>query len=101
MVAAAKPKKRKATKGEQLSEIEELLTKIEAAEDACTTARLEFDDRKEAAKSAKGTYQTRVDELRDLCRTRRRWAEERKKQPLLEAAEKKQEVGAAQNGEES
>lgn len=83
-----KPKAHKQSKQELIDEAVELLGKIEKAEKAVTVAEIEWDAKKEAAKTAKGVWLTRVSAMRDLARTRDRWAAERKKQPLLAAAEK-------------
>lgn len=72
-----------------MDEIVELLGKIEKAEEAVESAALEWDSKKEEAKTAKGVWMTKVSELRDLCRTRKRWAAEAKKQPLLNQVEAK------------
>lgn len=77
-----KPGKRK-TKGETIEEVTQLLEQIEAAEDAVQEAEIELDSAKDIAKTAKGVWLTRVSELRELVRSRRRWAAEAKRQPLL------------------
>jgi len=83
----AKTKKAKRTakksKGEQIAEVVDLLTKIEEAEDAVLEAENEVDTRREELKTAKGVWHTRVSEMRELVRTRKRWAEEAKRQPLF------------------
>jgi hypothetical protein len=78
---------KKATKQMALDDIEALLTQIEAAELDVQKAAIELDARKEAAKTAKGVWLTRIETLQTLIGTRRRWNEERKRQPLLAAAE--------------
>ena len=79
----APAKKKTPTKGESLAEVVELLEKIEKAEKDVEKAELAWNKQKEEAKIAKGVYQTRVDTLRDLAKTRDRWAEEAKRQPLF------------------
>ena len=80
----AKPaKKKNPTKGESLAEITELLEQIEAKSAEIKIARAAFDDSKDAAKIKKGVWQTKLCELEDLADTRRRWAAEAKRQPLL------------------
>ena len=91
--AARKPREHKQTKGESLTEISELLGKIEAAEDAVQVAEIELDARKEEAKTAKGVWMTRVAELRNLVRTRKRWAQEALSQPLLNQKPKGEKEG--------
>jgi hypothetical protein len=76
-------KKKKPTKGESLAEITELLEQIEAKSAEIKIARAAFDDSKDAAKIKKGVWQTKLCELEDLADTRRRWAAEAKRQPLL------------------
>lgn len=87
---AAAPKKKKPTKAhlEELEEAAELLSKIEAAEEACQTARLDMEDAKESYKLAKQSYNHHVDELRRLVRARK------EEHPLFAEAEKKEAAAA-------
>lgn len=55
----------------ELEEADELLTKIEEAEEACQQSRLGMDDAKESYKLAKQSYSHHVDELRRLVRARK------------------------------
>jgi hypothetical protein len=80
--------KKKQTKQEVIDDVVDLLGKIEKAEVEVEKAQIELEGRKEAAKTAKGVWLTRVDALRQLCRTRKRWAEEAKKQPLFNQGKK-------------
>ena len=77
------PKKRRPNKGESLEEISTLLASIEKGEEAVELAEIQLDAKRDEAKTAKGVWLTRVAELRELVRTRKRWAEEMKRQPLL------------------
>ena len=79
----AKAKKRRKTKGEAIAEIQEILEKIEAKEKEVESAEIEWNTKREETKIAKGVWMTRVSELRELARTRERWAEEAKRQPLF------------------
>jgi len=74
---------RKPTKGESLQEITELLTSIEKKEEEVELAELELESKREETKATRGVWLTRVNELRELVRARKRWAEEAKQQPLL------------------
>lgn len=71
------------TKQETIDDVVDLLGKIEKAEQEVEKAQMVLESRKEEAKTAKGVWLTRVDALRELCRTRKKWAEEAKKQPLF------------------
>lgn len=82
--AKAKPKKEKPPKrGENPEEIAKLLKDIEKAEKEVQVAEIELDSRKEAAKAAKAEWLVKVSALRECVRTRERWNEESKRQPLL------------------
>ena len=92
---ADKPKAEKPPKrGESPEEIGKLLTQIEKAEKAVQVAEIELDSRKEAAKSAKAEWMVKVSELREMVRTRERWAAEAKRQPLLQPEPDKLPEGA-------
>lgn len=79
----AKAKRPRKTKQNQIDEAVELLGKIEKKEAEVEKAAVELEAAREATKTKKGVWLTKVDELRELCRTRKRWAEEAKRQPLL------------------
>jgi hypothetical protein len=79
---------KKPTKTESLQEITELLTAIEAKEEEIEFAEIELESKREELKTAKGVWLLKVSELRELVRTRKRWAEEAKRQPLLNGAKK-------------
>lgn len=76
-------RKAKPTKQQAIDEIVDLLGKIEKAEDDVAKSQSDWETQKEEAKTAKGVWMTRVSALRDLCRTRKKWAAEAKRQPLL------------------
>ena len=80
---SATAKKSRPTKGESLDEITQLLCEIEDAEEAVAQAELDYDGKREEMKTAKGVWHTRVSALREKVRSRRKWAEEAKRQPLL------------------
>ena len=84
---------KKKTKAETIDEAVVLLGKIEAKEAEVETASRELDEARETAKTKKGVWLTKVDELRALCRTRKRWAAEAKRQPLLNQKAAKGEPG--------
>lgn len=77
--AAAEAKKR----GESPEEIAKLLKQIEAAEKIVQNAHAELIEHKDATKAAKGRYDIAIADLRQLIRSRDRWKEEAKRQPLL------------------
>jgi hypothetical protein len=87
---------KKKTKAMAIGEIKELLTRIEAAEENVAQAEIELESRKESVKTAKGVWMTAVEDLRELVRTSKRWAEEQRRQPLLNQANSE---GQPVNGE--
>lgn len=93
------PKKRK-TKQDSIDEGVVLLGKIEKAEEAVAKAQSNLEVAREEAKTAKGVWMTKVSELRDLCRTRKRWAAEAKRQPLFNQKKKPAPIDATKLGDE-
>jgi hypothetical protein len=83
-VETEKPKKR----GETPEEITKLLGNIEKAEKAAQVAYTEWIASKDETKAAKGRYDIAISDLRQMVRTRERWAEEAKRQPLLHQGHK-------------
>ena len=75
-------------RGESPEEIKKILEDVEKAEKAVQVAEIELDSRKEAAKSAKAEWMVKVAELRERVRTRERWREEARRQPLLNGQNK-------------
>ena len=74
---------RKKTKTETISEVVELLEKIEAKETEVEAAKSGLEEQREGTKTAKGVWLTKINELQELIRTRKRWAEEAERQPLF------------------
>jgi len=70
-------------RGESPEEIAKLLLQIEKAEKAAQTAYTEWIACKDETKAAKGRYDIAISDLRSLVRSRERWKEEAKRQPLL------------------
>jgi len=87
--------KKRPTKQDTIDDVIALLGEIEKAEEEVQKAQMELESRREDAKTAKGIWLTRVDALRELCRTRKKWAEEAKKQPLFNQGKGKKEPAPA------
>jgi hypothetical protein len=68
---AKKPRPKKKTKAEQLTEAEELLVRIEAAEQACVQTQSRMIEIKSEYKEAKEAHGYNLSELRRLCRARK------------------------------
>ncbi len=75
---------KKKTKTEMISDVVELLDKIEKARDEVTAARIRVDDKKEEVATAKGVWKAAIDRMMELIDTRRRWAEVAALQELLQ-----------------
>lgn len=73
----------KRSKRDKIAEVVEVLEKIEAKEMEVENSSHALDAQREATKTAKGVWLTKISELQELIRTRKRWAEEAKRQPLF------------------